>query len=373
MKKLTFVIKQFAKMFLQQVFLPLIYRRYRGQQTDDRLVVFADAHNDTMPASMEPLCQAMEEDGYHVVKCISDYGSQSFSESTKQMIAFMKLYAKAKYVVICDYFLPVSSCSKREETKVIQLWHAGGAFKKFGYDAPDDIPPYYKGSVTKNYDLVSVSAPRCIPFYASAFRLPEEKVEPLGVCRTDIFFDRAYLAACRKAFDAQYPEDAGKKLLLWAPTFRGNAGDPVTLGFDAVAALQAQLGDGWKVLIKLHPHAEQKTPRSNCTIPTQQLLPITDLLVTDFSSILFDYSLFGRPAVLFAPDYDSYAADRGFYLDCKKDLPYPVVTENDGLYDAVQHAIHASSKEQIEIFRHAYMENCDGHATARILNRMKAL
>ena len=65
----------------------------------------------------------------------------------------MKEYAAAGYVYICSYFLPVSSCKKRKETKVIQLWHSGGLLKKMGYDTKDDIPRDYKGDVTANYDL----------------------------------------------------------------------------------------------------------------------------------------------------------------------------------------------------------------------------
>ena len=81
------------------------------------------------------------------------------------MKSFMKGYAAAGYVYICSYFLPVSSCKKREETKVIQLWHSGGLLKKMGYDTGDDIPKYYKGNVTRNYDLVTVSSEVCIPVW----------------------------------------------------------------------------------------------------------------------------------------------------------------------------------------------------------------
>ena len=71
------------------------------------------------------------------------------------MFEFMKLYAVSQTVVICDNFLPVASCRKRKGTKVIQLWHAGGALKKFGYDTADDIPAYYKGNVMANLPLVT--------------------------------------------------------------------------------------------------------------------------------------------------------------------------------------------------------------------------
>ena len=65
---------------------------------------------------------------------------------------FMQVYAQAEYVFINSYFLPVSSCRKRKETTVVQLWHSGGLMKKMGYDTTEDIPKYYKGNPTANYD-----------------------------------------------------------------------------------------------------------------------------------------------------------------------------------------------------------------------------
>lgn len=353
--------------------MPFIYNRHRNTPIDEKLVLFADAHNDKLPLNMEQMYAEMTNKGYHIVQCISNFGKQGFLTSTKRMVSFMKLYAKAKYVFICDYYLPVSSCDKRPETKVIQLWHAGGMLKKFGYDSADDIPPMYRGSVIRNYDLVTVSAPKCVPAFASAMGLPHSKVEPLGISRTDSFFDEQFRTECREDFFRQYPQLKGKRLILWAPTFRGNAGNPEILGMEAIQALQKQLGDDWFVLIKLHPHAEDKLHFSNCDIPTHRLLTVVDLLITDFSSIIFDYALLEKPAVMFAPDYDDYVRGRGFYMDFKTDIPYPLVTRDSDLYEAVLHTANTPSDERIAAFRQTFMGSCDGNATQRILERIQRL
>ncbi|MDD5952121.1 MAG: CDP-glycerol glycerophosphotransferase family protein [Oscillospiraceae bacterium] len=373
MKKLGFAVKQYLKMFVQRVFLPAVYNRHRKAPIEEKLVLFADGHNDRLPIHMERIYDEMRRQGYDTVQCVSNFGTQGFTASLRQMVSFMELYAKAKYVFLCDYYLPVSSCDKRPETKVIQLWHAGGMLKKFGYDSPDDIPPMYRGKMIRNYDLVTVSAPKCVPAFASAMGLPQSKVEPLGISRTDCFFDEAFCRECKAEFYRQYPELTGKRLILWAPTFRGNAGDPIVYGMEAVEKLQEQLGDDWFVLRKLHPHAEGKLHGSNCTIPTHRLLTVVDLLITDFSSIIFDYSLLDKPAVMFAPDYDEYVRQRGFYMDFRKDIPYPLVTEDSALYEAVLTSYHTPANAKTAAFRQAFMGSCDGNATARILKRAASL
>lgn len=368
-----FAAKQYLKMFVQRVFLPAIYAMHKNTAIDEQLVLFADSHSDKMPVHMEQLFHTMQAQGYKTVPCISNYGKQGFAASTKQMVAFMKLYAKAKYVFICDYFLPVSSCNKRPETKVIQLWHAGGMLKKFGYDAKDDIPPMYRGSVIRNYDLVTVSAPGCVPVYAGAMGLPLEKVEATGISRSDCFFDPFFLAECKADFYRQYPELEGKRLILWAPTFRGNAGNPKTYGAEAIAALQDQLSDDWFILQKLHPHAEGKPYKSNCTIPTHRLLPLIDLLITDFSTVLFDAALLHKQTVLFAPDYYEYVQERGFYIDYQTDIPYPLVIKDTDLLEAVTKAANTEPDIRTEAFRRDFMGSCDGKATQRIVERITTL
>ena len=128
-------IRQYVKMALQNVLLPVVYNIAKHQGIERGLVVFADAHNQKVPSSMAPLAREIKRRGHmHVIEIYDDYQNIPFTRLLRRMLYFMKCYARAEYVVICDNFLPVSSCRKRRETTVIQLWHGCGAFKKFGYD-----------------------------------------------------------------------------------------------------------------------------------------------------------------------------------------------------------------------------------------------
>lgn len=367
MTKFRFVIKQYIKMFVQGVVLPLYYRIYRGRPLDEKLVIFADAHNHTMPYSMELIHKKFVDEGYKVVDIFSDYGNDGFMTTTKNMFRFMKMYAVAKYVIICDYFLPVAACKKREETKVIQLWHACGIFKKFAYEAEDDIPSFYKCKVIKNLNLVTVSSPACEPVYSRAMDLPEEIVRAVGVSRTDRFFDNEYKSACREQLYNKYPEARGKKIALWAPTFRGNAALPYLEGKEDVLALREKLGEEWFVLVRVHPHFHDR--EINCDISTEELFPVIDLLISDYSTVIFEFSIFNKPLVLFAPDYETYGKHRGFYINYT-DLPGRIITDKNSLAQGVIDEYEQFNAEYMLNFNKKYMSACDGKSTERIYDEI---
>lgn len=351
-------------MFTHAVFLPFCYMLFKGKRIDKRLVVFADAHNRKLPYSMKLLYRKFVSEGYRVETVFSDYGRDSYMTTLKNMIRFMKLYAQAGIVVICDYFLPVAAPKRKKNgTKVVQLWHACGIFKEFAYDAPDDIPRYYKGKVINNYDLVTVSSPACVPVYSSAMRLEKGIVRAVGVSRTDIFFSRKYREMCREKLYSLYPEARNKKIAVWAPTFRGNAALPYLEGKEDVLKLKSLLPDDWFLLIQLHPHFRDR--EISCKLPTEQLLPVTDLLISDYSTVIYEYSLFEKPLVLFAPDSASYTKQRGFYIDYYS-LPGRIVTDKNELADALIEEYGSFDREKMRRFKERYMSACDGRSTERI-------
>lgn len=368
------IFRQYIKMGVQNILLPFVYQIAKPKQIEKGLVIFADAHNQRMPSSMAPLVKEVKRRGrMRVLEFYDDYQQISFGRLLKRMLNFMIYYARAEYVVICDNFLPVSSCKKRKETTVIQLWHGCGAFKKFGYDTTGDIPSYYKGNVYKNYDIVTVSAPGCAAYFQSAMRLERNVFQPYGVCRTDKYFHKSYRTACRKLFEETHPEAAGKKIVLWAPTFRGNPADPKLDQYDDIEKMRESLPSDVAVFIKVHPHLAKKYPYDNSSLTTDQLLPVTDLLITDYSSIIFEYSIYQKPMLFYAPDMGEYDVERGFYLDYQT-LPGPIVTDQRELAGEVMRVLsqETESAEAVRAFFETYMSGCDGHVTRRMADRMGA-
>lgn len=369
---MKFVVKQYLKMFMQGIFLPAVYWLYRYLPVQNKRVIFADAHHETLPFSMQIMHQAVVDMNFEVIDYFHDYGKLSIYSQLRSMIHFMKLYSTAKYVFLCDYYLPVSSCKKKPETIVIQLWHCGGMIKKMGFETSDDIPSFYKLNPHKNYNLMTVSSPNCVSFYTSALHLPKGIVQATGVSRSDLFFNISFEKKCKVDFFERYPNVYGKKIVLWAPTFRGNASAPFLVGKEDVLKLQAKLGPEWVVLIKVHPYIDRYKKISNCNIPSERLLPVIDVLITDYSTILFDYLIYDKPLVLFAPDYKIYEKQRGFCIDYHL-LPGEMITEGEQLDSAVKYAFQNPQNKQIKKCYETYMGKCDGNSTRRILSVIKEL
>lgn len=364
-------LKQMLKMMVQHVILPVTYDFWHFVYLNKRpdKIVFADAHHDSIPFSMQVMHEKIEEKGYVIEDWFYDYAKLSMISTLVKSMSFMRIYARARYVFICDNFLPVASCRKSRKTKIIQLWHSCGLLKKMGYDTAEDVPEHYIGNVYKNYNLVTVSAPCCVPFLTSGMKQSSGIVQALGVSRTDVYFDKLWIQDCRQKFYEQYPAAKGKTIILWAPTFRGNAADPYLVGTEGIQWLEEQLGEEYLVIRKVHPHIEKKYHLSNCSIPTERLLPITDLMITDYSSVVFDYVFFERPYIMYAPDWEEYEKKRGFYVPYPSLSPY-VIKNYEELPDAVEQALMSDDKEWIKASKAFHVGACDGKVSERIMETL---
>ena len=372
--KMVFYIKQVLKMAMQQIYLPLLYKRYAGKPVEKGLVIFADAHHEDLPFSMRKMYETLQGDPeYKNETWVIDFGKMGYGSLLKWLRQFMKRYAVAEYAFICDNFLPVSACEKRPETKVVQLWHSGGLLKKSGYDTTEDIPKMYKGdSVYKNYDLLTVSAPCCVPVFTKTMRLASGVVQATGISRSDYYYDEAWNQANREEFYRKYPEAKGKRVILWAPTFRGNAAMPTLCGMEEIQRVMKETEDHYYWVIKLHPHLEEKGMKSNCELPSEKIFAVADLLITDYSSILFDYMAYKKPFLFFAPDFDSFDHARGFYVPYDS-FPCKVVTDGAELPAAIEYELSERDPAEIEKCFAYHMSMCDGKATERILKTIKQI
>lgn len=368
MADIKFILKQYMKHFLQGIVLPFVYFVSKKKNIDESLCILADSNCKETPESMKLVKSELENRGYKVLEMYEDFSKCSVFKMIKYMVKFMRAYANCRAVFICNYFVPCTACNKRKETKVIQLWHSCGGFKKFGYDSEEDISKYYKGNVTKNFDLITVSSKDCRKVFRSAFRLGKNSdiVRSLGVSRTDMLFKKGYAKECRQEFFEKYPECKGKKIILYAPTFRGNASECYCVGEEYIRDLQKKLGENVKVIIKMHPR--MNSDMNNCDIETNRLFPVADMVITDYSSLVFEYALYKKPIVLFVPDIDEYK--RGFYLDFDKDMPFVKVYKGEKLYDEVIKCFGDFKPVGYNKFLNKFMSLIDGRSTERIINEV---
>ena len=284
-----------------------------------------------------------------------------------------RLMLTSRVIVTDDYLKYCRDTDLRPGQKLIQLWHAPGAFKCFGLDAPSRLTIEEERRTHAQYTDVCVSAEAVRPFYARAFGVSPDVVRALGVPRTDALLDSARRAAAREALLARCPGLRNKTVYLYAPTFREQDGtvQPFDPKLD-FAALDALLSDNEVFVVTRHP--VMKTPffapdayAHLCDLtdePTGELLCCTDVLLTDYSSVLFDACLLGIPAVFYCPDLATY--ERSFYLDFSRDLPGPVTERAGDVLPLLRRVRETPPLEQIRAFCERQTAACDGGATKRV-------
>lgn len=362
-------IREMQKAILQYVILPFAYWIFCYQKIDENLVVFADSRDEEINYNSYSMYNEVKKRGYNVELYLYNFDQLSMLQKLWKSIMFMKLYARAKYVFIYNYYLPASSCNKRKETKLIQIWHSSGLQKKFGYDSLEDLGAYKLIQPTKNYDLVSVSSEEVKKVFEKAWKLKPEKVQAFGSSRTDLLFNKEFQEAARKEFFDKYPEAIGKKIVLWAPSYRGLDVDANINIFEDIALLRESLPQEYYLIIKLHPHLKEKDKVDNCDMPTEKLLVFVDILITDYSSIFFDYLLFGNQCVFYVPDYDEYVNNRGMYIDYFTEFSFPVVKNIKDLVCSVKNC-RPVDISKIEKYRNKFVSQNNGTVTNKILKKL---
>jgi len=288
--------------------------------------------------------------------------------------------ANSAFFIIDDFYFPVYVIKPRERTKIVQLWHASGALKKFGHSTvgkPFGPSPFYlkRVPIHANYSMVFVSCREVIPYYAEAFNMPKDRIIPLGIPRTDALLSETFRQRTKRKFVDHFPESRNKKILLYAPTYRGNSHyqDTFKIPLD-IDLMERHLGDRYILLVHLHPYMRQEVTVNRDSafcihiheeFDIQELLVIADLLITDYSTVMFDYSLLERPMAFIATDLEEYIHERDFYYDFKSLIPGPLFKETQDLIDWVNREDFDLVK--IKKFKHRFFDDIDGRAAERIV------
>ncbi len=280
--------------------------------------------------------------------------------------------ATSKFILVDDFEPIVYVLKLRENQHLVQVWHAMGAFKKFGYSRKSAE----KNSLThKNYTEAIVSSPEISAVYAQAFGIDESRIKPVGVPRTDMLFDEDYKAKTIARLYEKEPRLKEKKICLFAPTFRGsNVHDAYYPNeFLHIEKLLNELGDDWAVILKYHPFIKNppEIPESvkNSVFDfgdereINDILFITDVLVTDYSSVIFENAILNNPLVLYAPDLEEYDGERGFYFEYNAYSCGQIVERESDLAAAIRNA--GSNNEKMEEFRKRFVSLCDGNSCRR--------
>ena len=348
--------------------------------------------------------------------------------------------ARAQYIFVDGTSAFLESLPVRSGTTVIQTWYACGAFKRFGYSLNKKESGINTGKRGmsfgyRNQSYVTVSSPEVVWAYAEAFHMEDrvDRIQPVGVSRTDMFFSKKYREiACGKvtwlirrmapalflgsegsgkeqdkgagaakggkmyarlgdfytdrAGTEAFPEDLqivpGRKVILYAPTYRGSASDASSPNRLDIPMMKRELGDRYILLVNHHPFVKEKDrPKipEKCQdfafdvtgrLSIEELLTAADACITDYSSLVFEYSLFERPILFFTYDMQEYLDETGFYYPIREMMPGPVCSTTQELTEVFRTPDTEFNLLRIREFKYRFMSGCDGHATARILQLM---
>lgn len=312
-------------------------------------------------------------------------GTVKKDELYRRQQAFLKDAATAKYLIYNDSYNFTGALKKRKGQHIMNLWHGAGAFKRFGFSISDKkfgmtAAEMRKFPLHPRYDIVTVSAPEVRWAYIEAMgkeKDPEE-IQALGISRTDIFYDPDFIEKARRHLYSVFPEAEGKKVILYAPTFRGHVNHAESPDMLNIRAFQETLGESYVLLINNHPFVK-KAPAVpyECRdfavdltgfMPIDELIAVTDICISDYSSMIFEYSLFEKPMIFYAYDLANYFDWRGFYYDYQELTPGPVCFTNRDMLDYITHIDERFDKKKVHDFRMKFMSSCDGHATDRIIS-----
>lgn len=386
-KKFISKLRRIRKHYRYKVYFPKVYSSYCTEPVQENKVLFLEMRFTKLSNSFELIYKALEESGEYDLKC--SYVQFNFirgCEFTQRVNEMLKELATAKYVFVDDASLILSSIPLRKETVAINLWHACGAFKKFGRSTAElkfgssaatlDKYPNY-GNLTH----VTVSSPEVIWAYEEAMHLPKGIVKATGVSRTDQFYDKEFVESRKQKLYEIMPEAKDKKVILYAPTFRGHvatASSPDRIDFERFCR---ELGNEYVIVCKHHPFVKnppiipeelQHFARDLTKyLSIEDLLCCADICISDYSSLVFEYSLFEKPMIFYAYDYDNYCDWRGFYYDYSEFTPGPVVQTEDELLNSIKNIDTQFDKQKVIDFKEKFMGSCDGHATERIIALMK--
>lgn len=286
----------------------------------------------------------------------------------------------------------LSYMRKKKSVTYIQTWH-GTPLKKLALDmdrmdmgGSTDIENYHQQfrKTCRDWDYLVSQNKFSTEIFKSCFAFNDRPILQIGYPRNDVLINDNYPDKIR-----EYKEKLGlpldKKVILYAPTWRDNEYSEKgkykfasKLDFDKV---RKELADDYVFIVKYHYLVSDQidwTPYKGFVYTFDEtkdiawLYLVSDMLITDYSSVMFDYSLLERPMLFFAYDLEDYKENlRGFYFDFVNDVPGPISKDTDQLIRDIKEYNTNNWKEKYKIYHDKFNSIDDGHASQKIIDVIK--
>ncbi len=296
----------------------------------------------------------------------------------KSWVEMLKKVAMSDFIFLDDHAPVFDWLVLDKETVVIQLWHAGAGFKASGYSRWGHIGCPAPYSCHRQYKYGIAGSKNIAHFFSEVWGINDSQVLPTGMPRIDEFLDETYRKKKTGELYKAYPICKGKQVILFAPTYRGKNKASAHYPYELIdfGRLYELCADKYVVLFKMHPWVSEAVPIAEKykdrfldvgTYPNiNDLFYITDLLITDYSSNIFEYSLMRRPMLFFAYDEIQYSFSRGFHRPYRESAPGRVC----GTFEEVLQAIREEDYEypKVEEYVAKHFDYIDSKASDRVID-----
>ena len=286
--------------------------------------------------------------------------------------------AKSDVIFVDDYCPVLDWLRLKSDTKLIQLWHAGAGYKTVGYSrwGYKNSPPGRCCHRKYTYCIAPSKNTAC--FFWEQFGINPEQVLPTGMPRMDKYLNAEYRSQKTKEIYKMYPQLKGKKVILFAPTYRGDGKWDAYYPYEKInfEKLYEFCGETYITIFRMHPWVKDPVPikekwksrfiDANNYPDIDDLFYVADIFITDYSSGIFEYSVMHKPALFYAFDEIEYSYSRGFHRSYRESTPGKICHAFDELLHAIQR--NDFEFEKMEKYVAQHFDNLDGGACDRVID-----
>lgn len=283
------------------------------------------------------------------------------------MLKCMYHIATSKVCILDGYSVPISILKHKKKLIIIQIWHASGAIKKFGYQALNKKEGRGNSiakvmNMHKNYTYVLAASHATGDLFSEAFRISKDKIVLNALPRIDYLIDENITKQKIKQFYKEYPKYKNKKIILYVPTFRKDKDN------NSKELIKNIENEKYKLIIKLHPLDKTQIDfeyKINKKYNTYDLLKIADYIITDYSALAFDAALLNKPLYFYVYDINDYEIERGLNIDLFKEMSNCTSRNIKEIIKSIEN--NEYDYEELEKFRNKYMENVNYNNTEKLV------
>lgn len=302
-------------------------------------------------------------------KELEDVGSFYLNEKHPLHLLKAVLFLfKSKVVITDNYFLMTSVLNRRPQTTCIQVWHANGSLKKFGLEdvtnqnrPASDISRFKK--VYRSFDFVTVGSDAMADVFKKSFGIRDGQLLKTGVPLTDVYYEEH-----KPELKHKWP----KKIILYAPTFRDYDMQYFRLPFTEEQLTNALNGE-YMLLVKLHPAVlhhisasfESELIKNVSDMRLHDLLKAADILITDYSSVPFEFALLNKPIFFFTYDLEEYDRKRGLIDNYTSVIPGKACHDSEALLEEMTKKPFRA--EEMKRFSDKWNMYSDGNSSEALL------